>query len=563
MLWQAIGAARDLARAHEIGTVLVRYGFSDLVRRVGLGNALERAGKALHWRAPEALAHMETPERIRRTLEELGPTFIKLGQVLATRVDLFPPDWIAEFGKLQDAAPAEPWERIRAQLAEDLGADPGTVFPALDPVPVAAASLAQVHRARLADGREVVLKVRRPGIRPQVEADLNLLARLAELIDAEAPDLRRYRPREVVREFTLSLRRELDFAAECRNAERIAGNLAGHPDIVIPAIHWAWCGERLNVQDYIDGIPGRRLDLIDAAGLDRKALARSGAAAVLKMMLEDGLFHADPHPGNVFYLPGNRVALIDFGMVGRLSEARRHEVAVMLLGLVSGDAATVADVMQEWRSGDEGDADTSPERLRRDIEAFVDQYKGVPLKRLDLTAMLSDLMALLREHGLALPPDLALMIKAFITLEGLGRQLDPDFDLAGEVQPLLEQVLAAHHAPAALARRGWRGLGSTLELVTGLPQDLRDLLRAGRRGKLQIQVDVVSLKRTVDQLDRAISRMTLGIVTAALIIGTAILMAVVRDPGLASLRTLGLLGFLGAVAGGLWVLVSIWRSGRR
>ena len=563
MLWQAIGAARDLARAHEIGTVLVRYGFSDLVRRVGLGNALERAGKALHWRAPEALAHMETPERIRRTLEELGPTFVKLGQVLATRVDLFPPEWIAEFGKLQDAAPAEPWERIHAQLTEDLGAAPETVFADLQPVPIAAASLAQVHRARLADGRAVVLKVRRPGIRPQVEADLNLLARLAELIDAEAPDLRRYRPREVVREFTLSLRRELDFAAECRNAERIAGNLASHADIVIPAIHWTWCGERLNVQDHIDGIPGRRLDLVDAAGLDRKALARSGAAAVLKMMLEDGLFHADPHPGNVFYLPGNRVALIDFGMVGRLSEARRHEVAVMLLGLVSGDAATVADVMQEWRSGDEGDADTSPERLRRDIEAFVDQYKGVPLKRLDLTAMLSDLMALLREHGLALPPDLALMIKAFITLEGLGRQLDPDFDLAGEVQPLLEQVLAAHHAPGALARRGWQGLGNTLELLTGLPQDLRDLLRAGRRGKLQIQVDVVALKRTVDQLDRAISRMTLGIVTAALIIGTAILMAVVRDPGLASLRTFGLLGFLGAVAGGLWVLVSIWRSGRR
>lgn len=563
MLWQAIGAARDLARAHEIASVLVRYGFSDLVRRVGLGNALERAGKALHWRAPEALAHMEAAERIRRTLEELGPTFVKLGQVLATRVDLFPPYWIAEFGKLQDAAPAEPWTRIRAQLAEDLGAEPETVFVALDPAPVAAASLAQVHRARLADGREVVLKVRRPGIRPQVEADLNLLARLAELIEAEAPELRRYRPREVVREFTLSLRRELDFAAECRNAERIAANLAGHPDILIPAIHWAWCGERLNVQDFVDGIPGRRLDLVDAAGLDRKALARSGAAAVLKMMLEDGLFHADPHPGNVFYLAGNRVALIDFGMVGRLSEARRHEVAVMLLGLVSGDAGTVADVMQAWRSGDEGDPDTSPERLRRDIEAFVDQYKGVLLKRLDLTAMLSDLMALLREHGLALPPDLALMIKAFITLEGLGRQLDPDFDLAGEVQPLLEQVLAAHHAPAAIARRGWRGLGDTLGLVAGLPQDLRELLRAGRRGTLQIQVDVVSLKRTVDQLDRAISRMTLGIVTAALIIGTAILMAVVRDPGLASLRTFGLLGFLGAVAGGLWVLVSIWRSGRR
>ena len=562
MLLQTLVAARDLGRLRQLAAILIRYGFGDLVRRLGLAHALENAGHALHWAEADSLARLEPPARVRRVLEEMGPTFIKLGQVLATRVDLFDAEWIAEFSRLQDSAPTVPWEEIRAQLSADFGVPPETVFSFIDPQPLAAGSIAQVHRARLDDG-EVVVKVRRPGIRPQVEADLNLLARLAELIDAEAPDLRRYRPREVVREFTLSLRRELDFAAECRNAERIAGNLASHADIVIPAIHWTWCGERLNVQDHIDGIPGRRLDLVDAAGLDRKALARSGAAAVLKMMLEDGLFHADPHPGNVFYLPGNRVALVDFGMVGRLSEARRHEVAVMLLGLVSGDAATVADVMQEWRSGDEGDADTSPERLRRDIEAFVDQYKGVPLKRLDLTAMLSDLMALLREHGLALPPDLALMIKAFITLEGLGRQLDPDFDLAGEVQPLLEQVLAAHHAPGALARRGWQGLGNTLELLTGLPQDLRDLLRAGRRGKLQIQVDVVALKRTVDQLDRAISRMTLGIVTAALIIGTAILMAVVRDPGLASLRTFGLLGFLGAVAGGLWVLVSIWRSGRR
>ena len=563
MLWQAIGAARDLSRVHEIASVLIHYGFSDLVRRVGLGKILERAGRVLHWRTPDEFAHLEPPERVRRALEELGPTFIKLGQVLATRVDLFPPEWIAEFGKLQDAAPAAPFDHIRAQLTEDLGQAPEAVFAELEVEPLAAASLAQVHRARLADGRTVVLKVRRPGIRPRVEADLHLLARLAELLEAEASELRRYRPREVVREFTLSLRRELDFAAECRNAERIAANFADHPEVVIPAIHWNWCGERLNVQDYVEGIAGRNLAAVDAAGLDRKLLARRGAAAVLKMMLEDGLFHADPHPGNVFYLAGNRIAFIDFGMVGRLSEERRHEVAVMLFGLVSGDSEAVADVLLEWRSGDEGDSAADPERLRRDIDAFVDQYKGVPLKRLDLGAMLSDLMALLREHGLALPPELSLLLKAFITLEGMGRQLDPDFDIAAEARPLLQQVLLAHRSPAAAARRGWRSLGDALELLAGLPQDLGSLLRAGRRGRLRLQIDVVSLAQAVDQLDRAISRMTIGIVTAALIIGTAILMTVVHDPALAGLRTFGLLGFLGTVLGGLWVLLSIWRSGRR
>jgi len=560
MLWQAIGAARDLARANEIAAVLIRYGFGDLVRRIGMAAVLERAGKALHWQAPQELAYLEPPARVRRVLEELGPTFVKLGQILATRVDLFAPEWVDEFGKLQDAAPATPFANVRAQLLEDLGEAPETAFARLDTEPLAAASLAQVYRATLLDGREVVLKVRRPGIRRTVEADLHLLARLAEIVEAEAPDLRRYRPREVVREFTLSLRRELDFAAECRMAERVAANFAGHPEIVVPGIHWQWSGERLNVQDLVAGIPGRNLAAVDAAGLDRKLLARRGAAAVLKMTLEDGLFHADPHPGNVFYLADNRIAFIDFGMVGRLSEERRYQVALLLHGLVSGDSSTVAEVLLDWRR--DADGDTDPVRLSHEVDAFVDQYKGVPLKKLDLAAMLSDLLAILRENGLSLPPDLSLLIKAFITLEGLGRQLDPDFDMAAQAAPFLQRVLLAHQAPAALAKRGWRAVGGALSLLGGLPQDLRELMRAARRGKLNLQVDIAALERLGEKLDRAASRVTIGIVTAALIIGTAIVMTVVRDPALAGLRTFGLLGFIGAVLGGVWVVVSIWR-GRR
>ncbi|MCM5571575.1 AarF/UbiB family protein [Burkholderiaceae bacterium FT117] len=560
MLWQALGAARDLSRANDIASVLIRYGFGDLVRRIGMAAVLERAGRALHWQSAQELAHLEPPARVRRVLEELGPTFVKLGQILATRVDLFPPEWIEEFGKLQDEAPAVPFDRIREQLVEDLGEAPETAFARLDTEPLAAASLAQVHAATLQDGREVVLKIRRPGIRPVVEADLRLLARLAEVMEAEAPDLRRYHPREVVREFTLSLRRELDFAAECRIAERVAANFADHPEIVVPGIHWQWSGERLNVQDRVDGIPGRDLAAADAAGLDRKLLARRGAEAVLKMMLEDGLFHADPHPGNVFFLPGDRLAFIDFGMVGRLSEDRRWQVAMLLHGLVTGDSATVAEVLLDWRTDAEGEADAA--RLRHEIDAFVDQYKGVPLKQLDLAAMLSDLLAILREHGLSLPSDLSLMIKAFITLEGMGRQLDPDFDMAAQAQPFLQRVLIEHNSPAAIARRGWRAASGALSLVASLPQDLRELLRAARRGRLNLQVDIASVERLGEKLDRAASRITIGIVTAALIMGTATLLTVVQDPALVGLRTFGLLGFIGAVAGGVWVVVSIWR-GRR
>jgi len=556
MLWEALGAARDLGRVHDIAAVLIRYGFGDLVQRLGMAQALERAGKVLHLHlnGPQDVARLEPAARVRRALEELGPTFVKLGQILATRGDLFPPEWIAEFGKLQDAAPAVPFADIRAQLTEDLGEAPEAVFAELDTAPLAAASLAQVHRARLADGTAVVLKVRRPGIRPVIEADLRLLGRLAEIVEAEAPDLRRYRPREIVRQFAQSLRRELDFSAEGRNAERIAASFADHPEIVVPRIHWQWTGERLNVQDFLEGIPGRNVAALNA-GFDRRLLARRGATAVLKMMLEDGFFHADPHQGNVFYLPDNRLGFIDFGMVGRLPEQRRYEVAELLHGLVDRNAGMVAGVLLGWSSDTEGD----DAALRDEIERFVDEYHGVPLKQLDFGAMLADMVGILREHGLALPPDLALMFKAFITLEGLGSQLDPDFDIATEAAPFLKQVLVAHHSPEALARRGWSALTSAVDLLAGLPHDLGRLLRTARRGTLRVEVEVPPLKAFGDRLDRAASRLTIGIVTAALIVGSSIALTVDRGN---STSTVGLLGFIGAVLGGLWVLVSVWRGGR-
>lgn len=559
MLWQGISSIRDLGRLHDIASVLIRYGFGDLVRRIGMAGALERAGHALRWREPEALARLEPPARVRRALEDLGPTFVKLGQILATRVDLFPPEWIAEFSKLQDDAPAIPFFDLLTQLTEDLGEAPEAVFPRLEHKALAAASLAQVHRAWLPDGTAVVLKVQRPGIRRIVEADLRLLSRLADIVEAEDLDLARYRPRDVMRQFTVSLRRELDFSAESRNAERIAANFAGDSGIVVPRIHWQWTGARVNVQDCIVGVSGRDLDGLERSGLDRKALARRGAGAVLKMILEDGLFHADPHPGNVIYLPGNRIAFIDFGMVGRLSEERRYQLAMLLYGLVGHDAASVADVLLDWSGGDEA----SRETLQPEIDAFVDQYRGVSLSRLDLGAMLSDLVAILREHGVTLPPDLALLIKAFITLEGLGRQLDPDFDMAAAAAPFLEQALLAHAGPVAIARRGWRALTGALELFAGLPQDLRQLLRATRRGKLHVEVEVLPLKQFGDRLDSAASRLALSVVTAALIVGSAIVMTVEREPALPGLPSFGLLGFIAAFGGGIWLLISMWRGGRR
>jgi len=585
MPWQALLATHDLGRLHEIASILIRYGFADMVRRMGMANALERAGRALLWKHADELAHLEPPARVRRALEDLGPTFVKLGQLLATRVDLFEPEWITEFGKLQDSAPPVPYADVQQQLSEDLGGPPEQIFAAFDREPLAAASIAQVYRARLHDGSEVVVKVRRPGIKPIIEADLRWLMRLAELAETENLELRNFHPQEVVRQFELSLRRELDFSAECRSSEGIAKNFSGYTDqdaapqaatdrapdstttglppappaiIVIPRVYWQWTGERVCVQEFIDGIPGRNLGAVDRAGLDRKILARRGAHAVLKMIVGDGFFHADPHPGNVFYLPGNRIAFIDFGMVGRLTEERRDQVIQLMLGLVRHEPARVADVMLGWT----GDGAVDEAGLLLEIQTFVDQYYGIPLKQLSLGGMLNDLVAILREHRIALPADLALLIKAFISLEGMGRELDPDFDMAGEAIPILEQSLRARYTPAALIKRGWRSAGEMLSLIADLPHDLSRLLRAARRGRLEIHIDVTHLKHVGNQLDGAANRLVVGIVVAALIIGSSIVMTVSGGPTLLGLPLFGLLGYLGAAAGGVWLLLSIGKSSK-
>lgn len=558
MLWETLSAARDLGRLQQITSILIRYGFGGLVRRLGMASVLERAGKVVHWKQAAELAQLQTPARVRQAMEEMGPTFVKLGQILATRVDLLSPEWISEFEKLQDRAPPVAFALIEQQLTEDFGAPPDEVFNDFDSEPIAAASMAQVHRARLADGTEVIVKVRRPGIRPIVEADLRLLTRLAAITESEVADLRRYKPKELIRQFTLSMRSEMDLAAEGRNAERIGHNFSDNDAIVVPAVFSQWSGERVNVQGYIRGIAGRDFAALDTAGLDRKLLARRGAEAVLKMILEDGFFHADPHPGNIYYLDNNRLAFIDFGMVGRLPEHRRNQVVNLLHGLAEQNAPLVVDVLLDWA----GDTQVDTDILTNEISAFVDQYHGVALKELRLGKMLTDLTSLLRDHSLCLPPDLVLLIKAFITLEGMGRQLDPDFDMVATATPFLRRAMLARYAPDALAKKGWAAATGALDILTGLPQDLRKLLRAARRGSLNVQIDIARLNQLGHQLDRAASRLTVGVVTASLIIGSSIVMTVQGGPTLLGLPLFGLLGFLGAFGGGLWLLVSIWRSGK-
>ncbi|MGZ5060097.1 MAG: ABC1 kinase family protein [Methylobacter sp.] len=557
MLWEMLNAVRDMGRVQDIASVLIRYGFGSFVRSLGMARVLERAGRVLHWQHVEDYVKLDTPQRIRHVLEELGPTFIKLGQILATRVDLFSPQYIAEFEKLQDQVPPMSLEELLPQLEEDLGGSLDDIFSEFETEPLAAASIAQVHKAVLKDGTPVILKIRRPGLRKLIEADLRLLNRIVDIAESESPEIRRFRPKDVLRQFNQSLRRELDLAAECRNAERVAVNLADDPNIKIPNVYWQWTGERLNVQEYIQGIQGGDLEAVEQAGLDRKLLAERGTGAVMKMIMEDGFFHADPHAGNVFYLEDNKLAFIDFGMIGRLTEDRREQVVSLLYGMTNHLPMKVAEILEDWSDN----VHTDEQVLIIDIEAFVDQYSSLALKDLSLTAMMTDLMAILRDHKLILPDDLALLIKAYITMDGLGRHLNPEFNTLVFAAPYLQKIMAERYRPEAMARRGWRNLIGVADLLSSLPRDLRKLLRASRKGAFQVDINVRRLGQYVNYIDIAISRLTMGIVTAALIIGSSIIMTVEGGPKLFGLPAFGFLGYSFATIGGIWLLFSIWKSG--
>lgn len=556
MILETLSAMRDLGRLHDIASILIRYGFGDLVRRLGLEPALEKAGKALHWTHFEELLKLDPPQRVRRAMEEMGPTFIKFGQILATRVDLFSPEWIVEFEKFHDRVPPLPFAGIRPQLEEDLGAPVGEIFAEFDETPLAAASIAQVHKARLPTGERVIVKIRRPGIRPTIEADLRLLERLVGIIEREFPDARRFHPQEVLRQFKLSLRNELDLLTEARNAERAANNFKGDGNILITRVFWEYCGERLNVQKFIDGLAGREIAALADAGFDRKLLAQRGADAVLKMVLIDGFFHADPHPGNFIYVPENRLAFIDFGMVGSLSELRQAQVVDLLNAIVVRDAPTIVEVLLDWAD------DTSPstERLVSEVGMFVDKYHGVALRQLRLADILGDMAALMRDHQLTLPPDLTMLFKTLITLEGMGRQLDPDFDIVNQVGPLLAKATLERSKPDAMIRHAQRNMGSLMAVLGALPQDIRRIMRILRAGAVKVNVDMPELYRFGSLMDRAASRLTVGMVTASLIIGSSIVMTVSGGPKLFGLPALGVLGFTAAGVGGIWLLVSIWRT---
>jgi ubiquinone biosynthesis protein len=425
-------ASRDRARLVEIAQVVSRFGLDAVLARLGLSSI--GAGEG------DAADGQTLPQRTRIALEELGPTFVKLGQILATRGDLLPPVWIAELEKLHSQAPTLPFEDLRLAVEQALGQSPEAAFAIFDVKPLAAASMAQVHRATLHDGREVVLKVQRPGIRPRMEADLRLIAQLAATVETASAEARRFAPAGMLRQLAAAVLEELDFTNEGRNADRLRADFAGNDRVVVPNIHWQWSSSTLLVMDYIDGVAPRSGAELRAAGLDPAAIAALGANIVLDMVLINGRFHGDPHPGNLLCLAGDRIALLDLGMIGHVSPRRRQEFVSFVQSLARSDPAQLADVLLGWAGG----SAASREPIRAAADRLIARHGD---SNIVLSAIVSDLLLLMREEGLTMPSDLLLIFKALMTIDGVLSAIEPGFDLSAAMRQASLRIATARFSP--------------------------------------------------------------------------------------------------------------------
>ncbi|MGE4323537.1 MAG: ABC1 kinase family protein [Sphingobium sp.] len=432
MLRTLLVAHQDRARLAEILHIASRFGLGVLLARLGLERPRAHSESTA---GPQSLA-----QRTRLALEALGPTFVKLGQILATRGDLLRPEWIAELEQLHSRAPTLPFADLRATVEEALGQSPEEAFAHFDPAPLAAASMAQVHRAMLVDGRQVVLKIRRPGIRPRMEADLRLIAQLAAAVEAASAEARRFAPAAMMRQLAQAVLEEIDFTNEGRNADRLRADFAREPRVVVPEIHWAWTSESLLVMDYIDGVPPRDRDTLRAAGIDPGTIAALGADIVLDMVLMNGRFHGDPHPGNLLCLPGNRIALLDLGMIGHVSPRRREEFIGFVQALNHGDPAQLADVLALWSAG----SGVPQDRVQIAAEQLIARHGG---NRIVLSAMIADFLPLMRDEGMTMPPDLLLIFKALVTIDGVLSRIEPGFDLSAAMQRSAVRIARARLSP--------------------------------------------------------------------------------------------------------------------
>lgn len=549
---------RSIKRYRQIGKVLFKYGFDHFLEYLNLSDFIAR-GKRLFRRDETRLAQLAPAERMRLALEELGPTFIKLGQLLSTRPDVIPKSYVMEFSKLQDDVPPFSFAEVRKQIDAELGVEIDSLFSSFDPVPIAAASIAQVHRARLMSGEDVVVKVRRPGVVELVETDIDVLMGLATLAERHLPASDIYDPVGLIREFSRTIRREMDFPREGHTIEKIAGNFAGDKTLYFPKVFWETTAKGILTLEFIDGIKVSNVSALEAAGLDRQLIAKRGADAFLVMVLDHGFFHGDPHPGNILIMADNIICLVDYGMVGRLDEQLKRYLVDLLLAITRRDVDEVVSLMSS--SGDMTEQ-INVRALKRDLAEYIDSYYELPLNEIEVGRMLLEFIEIITTYHIKFQPDLMLLAKTLISVEGMGRELDPHFDMIEHLRPFIEKALMEKVSPRHLAGEISEHFLSLIHLARNLPRDLKELINRVSRNKFKIDLEHRGLDRFINELDKSINRLSSSLIIAALIVGSSIVMQTDKGPLLLGFPVFAFLGY--SIAGfiGLWWVVAIIRSGR-
>jgi ubiquinone biosynthesis protein len=549
---------RYIRRYRRIAEVLVRHGFGAIVAQLGLDRALDLRQRLAP--QPEVPVTRKTAAvHLREALEELGPTFIKLGQIGSTRPDFFPPEFIDELSRLQDMVPPAPWEEALAIIDKELGQPLDQLFLVVDPTPIASASLGQVYAALLPDRTEVIIKVQRPNIEQTIETDLAILADLAHLAQERLAFADAMDPVGLVQEFAESLRSEMDYRREGRNADRFRANFAKEDYLYVPKVYWEYTTRRVMVQERIYGIKINDYPALAAAGYDPYRIALNASKAIIKEVLIDGYFHADPHPGNILILPGEVIGLIDFGITGTLDRTDRGYLVRLWISLINLDAEATVD--QLLRMGVVS-PDVDQNGLARALRRMLRKYYGLPLQEISATEVFNEVQPIIYQYRLRVPTDYWLLLKTLVVLEGVGRALAPKFDVFAVSRPYVQRFVARMALPNEWAPGILRQTGSWLTLASLFPRQATRILGRLERGDLELRVDVPEIHRATRELNSATNRLVMAILVAAMVIALALLLPSLN---LAQwpwdiVTWLIVIGFIFLSVLAFWLIISLFRS---
>jgi ubiquinone biosynthesis protein len=552
---------RHVKRYKEIVSILVKYGFGDIVDALKIREHIEFGWQKLSGKQPEQMEKLSRPERVRMAMEELGPTFVKLGQILSTRPDLIPLEYVQELSKLQDNVPAFSHEDAKAIIKSETGSFPEEIFSSFDKTAIAAASLGQVHKAMLLDTEEAVaIKVQRPDIQRIIEVDLEIMLDLASLAERNVKELEVLHPTKIVREFARSMDEETDYTVEAAHIEHFARQFLDDQTIYVPKVFRQWTTKRILTMEYIDGIKASDLDRLKQEGYDLKEIANRGANLIMKQIFVHGFYHADPHPGNIFILPNAVICFLDFGMMGRISNQEREDFTDLIKVILSKDEKKTVDALLKVSKFT---ADPDRSELERDVAGLFDQFLYLTLKELDVGKLLQRVLEILAKQGISLKPDLFLMLKALVTVEGLGRSLDPDFQIVECAEPFIQEIQARRYTPKRIAT-DWIESGKEFsQLLREIPGEMREVIKKGKEGNLGIEIEHRGLDHAIFELGKISDRIVSAIVLASLIIGSSIVTLSNIPPKWRGIPLIGVAGFLVAAVMGFWLLASILRRGKR